>query len=501
MKRRITKNMLILHRKCSRLSYLGQKIEEERSFFGEQGIEVNDKAIKFFGAHEEVYFEAGATYEESIAKATSATQNHLAQGKLIAEATFANPDVIVRCDIAKMEKGKLNFIEVKSSKTDANKKLYKYKEYLLDIAAQHVLLEHAGVKIGRASLALLNHEAIGPDAKDLFTVFDVTEEIKPYIKELDLATVIKERQGEVPEQNFCGSCKGCEHFSMCWPLYPDKHATVNIPRIKFEKLKNYHEAGIFRGVEIDPKDLTAQQQLARESWTEGKPVLHTELFRDYHRRMFARNKNIFLLDFEVARPALPLFDYQKPYTQLPFQYSLHTAVRLKNKKLKLTGHKEFLHTGADEPTKHFIESLIRDLNKADYPIIVYSPYEQSVLRDVCRQYPEYTPAVEKIVERFVDIHKAISISFSHPDMNGRTTIKLVLPALSPEFSYDDLEINNGVKAFESWLKIRTNPDPKLEAAMLAYCKRDTEAMFHVLNGIYDVYNEKTRGQKTSANEL
>ena len=501
MKRRISKNRLILHRNCSRLSYLGQKIEEERSFFVEQGIDVNNQAIKFFGAAEEVTFDRTAPYDVAIDKAVEESQGLLGQGKLIAEATFADKDVIVRCDLAKMEKGKLNYIEVKSSKTDAAKKIHKYKEYLLDIAAQYVLLQHAGVPVGRASLALLNHEAIGPNAKDLFTVFDVTEEIKPYMLELDLPAVIKEREGEVPEQNFCASCKGCDHFASCWPLYPEKHATVNIPRIKYEKLKKYHEAGVYHGVEIDPKDLTAQQQLARESWTENQPVLHTELFRDYHRRMFARNKNIFLLDFEVARPAIPLYEYQKPYTQLPFQYSLHTAVRLKNKKLKLTSHKEFLHITPDEPTKPFVENLIKDLNKADYPIVVYSPYEQSVLRDVCRQYPEYTPAVEKIIERFVDIHKAISISFSHPEMNGRTSIKVVLPALSPEFSYADLAIQGGVKAFESWLKIRQKPDEQLKKDMLAYCERDTEAMFHVLNGIYDVYNEKTRGQKAPANEL
>ena len=490
--KKITKNTIILHSKCSRLGFLGEKIEDERSFFIDQGIAVNDRAIEFFGADSVVQFDRNLSYDKGILAAAEESKALLGQGQLVAEATFATEHTVVRCDLAKKVKGKLNFIEVKSSKTDDAKKIERhYNDYLMDIAAQCVLLQDAGVKVGSASLALLNHEAVGPDAKNLFTVYDVSDHIKPFMAEIDLAQIIKERQEkEIPQQDFCKSCRGCSHFSMCWPMYPEKHATIHLPRIQFPKLKDCHENKIYSGVDLDPTNLTEKQQLAHTSWVKQKPVLHKEIFKPYHEKMYKKSRRVYLLDFEVARPALPLYDDHHPYTQLPFQYSLHTAEFGKDKQLKLIEHKEFLHTAQTKPTEFFIRNLLRDLNEADYPIVVYSPYEQSVLRDVCNQHPKYTKRINKIIERFVDIHEAISNSFSHPDMNGRTSIKLVLPALSPNFSYADLTINNGVKAFESWLKIRVNHDPKLEKDMLAYCERDTEAMFHVMNGIYSVYHDR-----------
>ena len=489
--KKITKNTVVLNFKCSRLAFLGDKIEDERSFFIDQGIDVNNKGIDFFGASKTIYFGKSTSYEDGLGKAAEKSMEFLKKGHLVAEATFTNKDAVVRCDVANLVNGKLNFIEIKSSKSKDKKDKDGIKEeYLIDIAAQYALLKHIGVKVGKMSLALLNHEAIGPEAKDLFKTFDVSERIKPYVKAIDLKKIIKENNEEIPQQNFCQSCKGCDHFKGCWPMYPEKHATVHLPRIKFEKLDILHQSKIYNGIDVNPSELTENQKLARECWQQDKPVIIKEEFKKYDKAMREKGKNIYLLDFEVARPAIPLYDYHRPYTQLPFQYSLHTAAFKRDKALKLLEHKEFLHVKESEPTEYFIKSLIKDLNKEDYPIVVYSPYEESVLKDVARQYPKYEKKIEKIIDRFVDIHKAISKSFAHPEMNGRTSIKVVLPALSPEFSYGDLAINNGVSAFEAWVKIRKDYDATLEKDMLAYCERDTEAMFHVLNGIYAIYHGK-----------
>ncbi len=71
-----------------------------------------------------------------------------------------------------------------------------------------------------------------------------------------------------------------------------------------------------------------------------------------------------------------------------------------------------------------------------------------------------------------------------PEMKGSYSIKNVLPALVTEFTYANLEINNGGDAslaFESLLK---KTDPMIikdtRKNLLAYCRLDTLAMVEIL---------------------
>ena len=60
----------------------------------------------------------------------------------------------------------------------------------------------------------------------------------------------------------------------------------------------------------------------------------------------------------------------------------------------------------------------------------------------------------------------------------------MLPALVPELGYDDLEIAEGNAASMAYAEIQepgTSPEriAELRAALLAYCQRDTQAMFEL----------------------
>ena len=71
-----------------------------------------------------------------------------------------------------------------------------------------------------------------------------------------------------------------------------------------------------------------------------------------------------------------------------------------------------------------------------------------------------------------------------PAMNGRTSIKVVLPALVPSLGYADLEIQEGGTAsglFQQVVEGRYAGDQaRLRHDLLAYCGRDTYAMVKVL---------------------
>lgn len=79
----------------------------------------------------------------------------------------------------------------------------------------------------------------------------------------------------------------------------------------------------------------------------------------------------------------------------------------------------------------------------------------------------------------------------HPEFRGSFSLKSVLPALVPDLGYDDLEIADGLTAALALETMLLRPDEldgdhaRLRAALLAYCKRDTEALVR----LHDVLKE------------
>ena len=71
-----------------------------------------------------------------------------------------------------------------------------------------------------------------------------------------------------------------------------------------------------------------------------------------------------------------------------------------------------------------------------------------------------------------------------PEMKGSYSIKNVLPALAPEFSYNDLDIKEGGTASNTFLSM-VNGTFKVDEELtrkhlLEYCKIDTFAMVKIL---------------------
>ena len=75
-------------------------------------------------------------------------------------------------------------------------------------------------------------------------------------------------------------------------------------------------------------------------------------------------------------------------------------------------------------------------------------------------------------------------------MGNSASIKFVLPAIAPEFSYKDLEISNGGLASNTFLSMILNTFEGDEAAtrlnLLAYCERDTLGMVVIWKHLMDL---------------
>jgi hypothetical protein len=81
----------------------------------------------------------------------------------------------------------------------------------------------------------------------------------------------------------------------------------------------------------------------------------------------------------------------------------------------------------------------------------------------------------------------------HPDFGGSFSIKEILPALVPELSYDELEVNDGqvASALLHRMLLRNDPATPAERAaqrvnLLAYCKLDTWAMVKLVERLREL---------------
>ncbi len=75
-----------------------------------------------------------------------------------------------------------------------------------------------------------------------------------------------------------------------------------------------------------------------------------------------------------------------------------------------------------------------------------------------------------------------------PEMKGSYSIKKVLPALVPELSYADLNINQGGNASMAFESLYNETDESIikqtRTDLLEYCKLDTLAMVEILNVLF-----------------
>jgi hypothetical protein len=102
-------------------------------------------------------------------------------------------------------------------------------------------------------------------------------------------------------------------------------------------------------------------------------------------------------------------------------------------------HREFLAKGDGDPRRLFAETLIETLARFDGPILVYSAYEPTRLKDLAGEFPDLSESLNALIVRLVDLLPIVRGAVYFPEFKFSNSIKSVAPALCPGFGYADLE--------------------------------------------------------------
>lgn len=444
-----------------------------------QGTQIGLLAQQLFPDGADASPESYFNMQESVIK----TRQFIVAGEtVIYEATFQYNSVIAALDILVKDEEGWKGYEVKSSTS--------VKEVNIeDAGIQLYTIVNSGIDLVDLSIIHINkqYERSGPlDIDQLLTTVSVFEDAKNKLNGIPMqverlkGVIELEATPNIDIGTQCTDPYDCDFIGHCWKHIPE-YSVFDIARLNKKKKFEIYYSGI---IELDQVDLNTinlnekqrQQVLAAQNST---TIIDYEKLSNF---LNSLKYPLYFLDFETINPAVPIYNQTRPYQQLVFQYSLH--IQPKHGKLN---HQEFLAEANSnlDPRIEFVQQLISDCGDSGDIIVYNIGFERSQLQKLIPVFPQYEQQIENIINRLVDLMEPFQKKWYYtPEMQGSYSIKKVLPALAPELTYDELEINNGDQASALFYQMLTgnfegDKDVVLKA-LKNYCALDTFAMVKIL---------------------
>jgi len=400
--------------------------------------------------------------------------------KVIYEASFNYSDVLAVADIVVNEKSGLNVFEVKSSTSIS-------ETYIRDAALQYWVISNCGYKIKDFSITYINNQYVRKGKLNLDELF-ITESVLKLILPLQKwveENVIRFKKGlakrSIPVIDIGEHCYDpytCGFYEYCRKHIPE-NSIFDLSGVHLNKKYDLYRNGIIKLEDVPADaDLSKNAKLQLEVYKNRKDLIDKKAIKEF---LSDLNYPLYFMDFETFQPAVPMFDNSRPYMQIPFQYSLHYK---KSKKSEVE-HFEFLAETGNDPRVKFIENLLRD-TKSEGDILTYNKsFEVLRLKEIAEAFTKYKKEIEERINRVKDLMLPFQKKYYYTyKMQGSYSIKYVLPALIPELSYKDLEINEGGLASVAFESLYYETDlmkiADTRTNLLEYCKLDTFAMVKLL---------------------
>ncbi len=393
----------------------------------------------------------------------------------IFEGAFEHDGVLVRVDILeRVQNGEglsssWRLIEVKSST--------RVKDiHLDDLSLQCHVVEGAGLRLSATCLLHIDtgylYQGGEVDLRALFSIEDVSEAVTsrrgrvPERLAAMKAMVLNPEPPDIEPGPHCHSPYECPFWSHCTQEKPSRWI-YHLPGEK-EIVRQLVEQGVMTIDDIpDGTKLSDVQRRVKNNveWISPKldQILRSVRYPVHH------------LDVETIMLPRPRFPSTRPYQAIPVQWSNH--IELESGEVS---HQEFLHHEASEPRKRWAEALIDSLGE-EGSIVVYSAYEEALLRQLAETLPEFKSVFNAILKRLWDLLPVIKNHYYHPAFKGSYSIKSVLPAVVPSLGYGDLTIKEGGQAAAEYYRMVFLESDWVERdsireALLRYCERDTLAL-------------------------
>ena len=413
------------------------------------------------------------------------TSDALAGGaKTILQGRFEYQNFTFICDVIDVIDGKMvDLYEIKSStsaKTD--------HEY--DLAFQLMVLEGCGYNVRNVAVMHVNNEYVRRgeiDPRAITATTDVTLEVKEkleatkqYAKAALKTAQLPTMPDPSPLQARMGSYKEwLEIYKTLQPL--PEGSFYELGSINAKAIELFENEGIATIDEI-PETLEVSKRIDAQlrSYRNGGPIVDTLRVKEF---LSTLTYPLYFFDYETLSSLVPYFDGMRPYTQYPFQYSLH-ILDSPDGELR---HEEYLHTENSNPAEGIVAAMQKHFGDSGSILTWNMSFEKGCNDTLAKFVPEASEFLQNINERIVDLMTPFSSgAYNDYRFRGSASIKNVLPVVVPELSYKVLGIQEGGAAQRLWMEAvldgkHEEEKDKVLNDLVEYCKLDTLAMVEIYN--------------------
>ena len=417
--------------------------------------------------------------------------------------------------------------------------------YVFDLAVQRLFIEedykskqkNANLENIHYYLAVLNHRyifdgtykdskplySIDKNNQEVITFIDLTKVTKEYLETIKNLWLNLEENLINPSPSKCLLGKFCERKNIrecpylkniCGKNIPLKNSSLNYLNNQSgfkmpdgQKLKGLDliNHGYFNMVDIPEKWLTNPKHIIQRNAV-SKNIVYVDKEK-IRKGLETLEYPIYHLDFETFPCPLPRFKGESPYTQSPFEFSLHIE-HSPGKCDKNADNYIFLaKSNIKDEREELIKSLLKNIDPSKGTLFAQNvSFEKGRIEELARMFPKYQKELMKIYDRGFDLLWLINtnvkmyeklgfdekrsslFNYYNKDLSGSYSIKKTLPIFS-NLSYQDLEVKNGTEAIITYANYNNMDKDEFKEkyeALKTYCSQDTWAMVVILDGLRNI---------------
>lgn len=482
MNHQLTKTDFIQYLNCPKSLWLLKNTPEdyekgEMSLFLEklivEGYEVEEQAQKLF---------PNAITLPDFGDPSITKQALNDNGTVFFQASFQTDlGAFARMDVLeKLDDGTFHIYEIKSSTSISKKKNH---NHLKDACFQKYVMTECGYEVSKVSIIHLNKKYLrngDVNPSELLTIEDVTEEIAELYD--GVSTFIIDALHYINKEEIslthcpCREDTGSHHCDSFKFFNPDisEYSIYEMNRISQKRIRELIDMDIYHISDIpsDYEGLNEKHRLHRQSVIEKQAIIDTEAVKE---SLDILEFPLHFIDYETYASAVPKIDGIGPHQQVVFQVSIHTMQEDGS-----IEHHEYLADRLELP-----EKLIQYMQSATGDTGTYiswnASFEKTQNKTMAVWSPQYTDYLNTMSLRMYDLEDIFKKDYMDYRFRGSSSIKKVLPVICPELNYNDLDVQNGTMALDTWGRMVLDPEfpDDIETTrknLLEYCKLDTLAM-------------------------
>ena len=361
------------------------------------------------------------------------------------------------------------------------------KEKLEDACFQKYVLNECGYKVSKVFIIHLNKEYIKNGEivpEDLIEIIDVTEQIGSIYS--STVNKIKAASNYINKRTIIENRCSCRYKTRSNHCDTFKYFNKDVPEFSIYEIERISSSKITQLVDNNQLSildiplnfaLNPKQKAQVESVRQMETLVNSDNIHDVLSNL---KFPLHFIDYETYASAIPKADGISPHKHLVFQVSIHTLNEYNEIK-----HFEWLGDRIEMPTD-MIHKMKSFTGQTGTFISWYAPFEKGRNNDMIQWLPEFKSYLDFINNNMFDLMSIFKEDYIDYRFHGSASIKKVLPVLCPQFSYDNLEVQDGTMALDTWGRMVTESNSTIDIEqtklnLLEYCKLDTLAMVEIYN--------------------